>query len=373
MSNIQTNLIAEFEKIGFSSPIFTLAELQSLFEKNGVWVINGQEYDSKHVRTIFANFSIGPGDRVGESVKKGQLPLFTKLPGKAVYSFYDKPGSSEDRNTLLPAQQSQPFATSNKIIRDKMLSKECNEKTIDLTLLASSHSEIFAKNLLDPSSETWSGGNVLAFAKYLSKNGFALNLSDYPDKKLYRKDLFELAHDNKKNTLNCCISILAWGGMNRKHASQAFSSWSEWEPIASKIRNGELNRREAYNSFIELRKLKKLKGLGPAYFTKIIYFLSKPESRGYIMDQWTARSSNLLLNAKLIELTKAIVKSNKVSYFVSDKNSAEAYEKFCLFIEQLAQVHQTTPDLIEMSLFSQGYGIGIWRNYVISQDSYLYS
>lgn len=96
MSNIQTNLIAQFKKIGFSSPVFTLAELRSLFEKNGVWIINGQEYDSKHVRTIFANCSVGPGSRIGESVKRGQFPLFFKHPGRAVYSLYDKSVSSDD-------------------------------------------------------------------------------------------------------------------------------------------------------------------------------------------------------------------------------------------------------------------------------------
>ena len=88
MSNIQTNLIAEFEKSGFSSKSFTLAELQSRFEKNGVWTINGQEYDSKHVRTIFANHSIGPGNRVGEAVKRGNSPLFIKHLEPGRYAIY---------------------------------------------------------------------------------------------------------------------------------------------------------------------------------------------------------------------------------------------------------------------------------------------
>ncbi len=88
MNNIQTNLIAEFAKIGFSSTVFTLAQLQSLFERNGVWVINGQEYDSKHVRTIFANHSVGPGSRVGESVKRGSAPLFIKHLEPGTYSIY---------------------------------------------------------------------------------------------------------------------------------------------------------------------------------------------------------------------------------------------------------------------------------------------
>ncbi len=247
------------------------------------------------------------------------------------------------------------------------------EKPIELNLLASRHHEYFAHNILLPSCESWAGGNIRAFAKYLSDRGVLLNLLEYPDQKLDRNGLFELVSKNANSTFNCCVAIVAWGGMNREHALSAFTRWSEWEPIATKIRAGELNRREAYEAFYDLRKTKKLKGLGPAYFTKIIYFLSKPVCRGYILDQWTARSTNLLHHTKVILLNKSVSKTQKTSYFVSDKNLPETYENFCLFIELLAKSYQTTPDLIEMSLFSNGKSKGKdrgeWRTYVITQDS----
>ena len=373
MNNIQTNLIAEFEKIGFSSAVFTLAELRSLFEKNGVLVINGQYYDSKHFGTMFANNSVGPGSRVGESVRRGAAPLFIKHLEPATYSIFDKFAASDSLQAPLLGQQFQSSLVAKKRNNAESFNMDLSVKPFVLSSLASAHSEFFAANLLNAKSESWAGGNILEFASYISGKGITINLSDYLNIKLDRKSLFEFVSDSKNNTFKCCIAILAWGGMNREHAARAFSSWSDWEPIAIKIRNGELTRSEAYKAFYQLRKLKKLKGLGPAYFTKIIYFLSKEEHRGYIMDQWTARSVNLLVGAKAIGLTKSTTKSKKVSCFVTDKNTDLIYENFCQFVVQLAQLHQTTPDLIEMSLFSRGYGLGPWRNYVISHDSYLYS
>ena len=49
----------------------------------------------------------------------------------------------------------------------------------------------------------------------------------------------------------------------------------------------------AYKQFHRLVNEKKLTHMGPAYFTKLIYFLGSKQN-GYIMDQWTARSMNLL-------------------------------------------------------------------------------
>lgn len=375
MSNIQTNLIAEFAKNGFSSPVFTFADLETLVEKNGVWVINGQEYHPGYAKSNIANLSIGPGNRIGAGVKRGLSPLFIKHTGDAVYSIYGRSESSATKYVF--EQQFQPIPVAKKRNKRESLSMDLSEKPFDLTLLASDHSELFATNLLSANCESWAGGNILEFAKYVSGKGITIDLSGYPNIKLDRKNLFGLVSETTNSTFKCCIAILAWGGMNREHAASAFSSWGDWEPIASKIRSGDLTRSEAYNAFYQLRKSKKLKGLGPAYFTKIIYFLSKEENRGYIMDQWTARSVNLLLNTKAIGLIKSTAKSQKVSYFVTDKNTDRTYENFCLFIEHMAQVHQTTPDLIEMSLFSigkrKGKERGKWRNYVISHDSYLYS
>ena len=53
------------------------------------------------------------------------------------------------------------------------------------------------------------------------------------------------------------------------------------------------------------------------------------EARGYILDQFTAISANVLLKKNIININK----DNKVD---CKKNDAEVYEKYCEFIENLA-------------------------------------
>lgn len=98
-------------------------------------------------------------------------------------------------------------------------------------------------------------------------------------------------------------------------------------------------------AFYELMKSRKLTGMGPAYFTKLICFLSR-DLNGYTMDQWTAKSINLLLMKPLVKLTS--------SGLVSKSNTATTYEEFCLGIESLAKIIKKNPLDTEEMLFSNG-------------------
>jgi len=81
-------------------------------------------------------------------------------------------------------------------------------------------------------------------------------------------------------TLELCISIFTWGGMQAGHARRLFNNSVEpWVLIADQIRNRRLSRAQAYAAFAKLRTIKNaMSGLGPAYFTKLIYFLSPTRS-----------------------------------------------------------------------------------------------
>jgi hypothetical protein len=124
------------------------------------------------------------------------------------------------------------------------------------------------------------------------------------------------------------------------------------------LRNKKIKtREEAYTLFTVLRKSNKLKGMGPAYFTKLICFVN-PELKGYIMDQWTSKSINLLFENKTVDLTN--------SGHVADKNSASVYEDFCFKIEYLADLLNLKPIDLEENLFSNG-GVNKakWRQFVV--------
>ena len=135
---------------------------------------------------------------------------------------------------------------------------------------------------------------------------------------------------------DCILIILIWGQI-RPSPTTLNLAWKSLNSLSIKkfledIRSGKENeRKKIYSRFAAYRKSGKLKGIDTAYFTKIIYFLmNKDQGRGYILDQFTARSTNILLKQNIINI-------NKNGTVESRKNDAEVYEKYCTFIEDLAK------------------------------------
>jgi hypothetical protein len=140
------------------------------------------------------------------------------------------------------------------------------------------------------------------------------------------------------------------------------------------MRHERLSHLEAYDEFYKLKHdpTYKLPGLGPAFFTKLIFFCLPPH-KGYIMDQWTAKSVNLLTGKNIVSFSDG---------YVSEKNTICNYECFCEVIEQLGQrLHGENKEKnnkkiengekIEMAMFSRGVYRSEkrwpWRQYVIKK------
>ena len=205
-----------------------------------------------------------------------------------------------------------------------------------------------------------------------------------PEGKVRRSEVFELAAANPEvSVATICAAAMAWGGMNLENWRLLWGpSDREWLNVAQCIRDGNLTRAEAYERLRVLKKKGDLKGMGPAYFTKLIYFLTprdKPERQtAYIMDQWAASSVNLLTgwNMVLMDVTpKSPRRTRKSSmselalsftFTVSDKNTAVDYEAFCSAVDQLACRFCLCTDQIDQALFSSDViGPGCWRRHVI--------
>jgi len=200
---------------------------------------------------------------------------------------------------------------------------------------------------------SWKGINAKDWGKYFYND----DLNNKLDAKLTRSELLDSNFILDLNNEELAIAILSWGGMNREHGKSLFQN-KEWLELIEKIKSNQIrSREEAYALFTALRKNKKLKGMGPAYFTKLICFVN-PSLKGYIMDQWTSKSINLLFENKIVALTN--------SGHVADKNSSAIYEDFCLKIEFLADLLNLKPIDLEENLFSNG-GInkGKWRQFVV--------
>jgi hypothetical protein len=200
---------------------------------------------------------------------------------------------------------------------------------------------------------SWTGGNAYKWAGYF-KNPDALTTE--LDTTFSRESLFEYCSHSITCNEHAVLSVLAWGGMNRMSGKRLFTNPTHWIDTVNDLRLGKISTRyEAYHRFGLLRKQKQVPGLGVAYYTKLICFL-KPELSGYILDQWTGKSINLLTGKKIIDISKG--------GWVKDTNDAKVYEEYCIHIEQIARHLDCSPIRAEEKLFSIGRGQGQWRNYV---------
>ena len=201
-----------------------------------------------------------------------------------------------------------------------------------------------------------------------------------PASQLKRTEVFSLNADLSVNTATVCAAVMAWGGMNQRFSGEFFSMADDgWLAVADRIRSGGLGRAGAYEAFLSLRADGKLYGVGPAYFTKIIYFLT-PRSEGtqhhaYIMDQWAGCSINLLAARELVKMDvtrmwhKDAAKPS-FNYRVSDANTANDYVNFCVAADALRARLDLTPDEVDRLMIGNGGRTkSTWRKYVLENRS----
>lgn len=223
------------------------------------------------------------------------------------------------------------------------------------------------------------GCSVDKYAKSVQKQYQSLDLSpcQFPAKQLTRQQVYDYCHDKnedgqfRNDIVGCFLVIMAWGGANRRHVALLLANPDKtWETVLNNLRLGNYSRRDAYEAFFNLRTNGNLPGVGPSYYTKLIYFLRpKHQSEngyidmGYIMDQWTAKSMNILQRNSVVRLN---------TYgLVLDTNTADEYEDFCQSIDTLTSAINTNlskkylGDDIEVSIFSiGGRHPGAWRKYL---------
>lgn len=203
-----------------------------------------------------------------------------------------------------------------------------------------------------------------------------------PNRFVSRTDVLGYVADASLNTQTVAAAIMAWGGMHMDHRKVLFHSKDiSWVEVCDRIRNGMLERKAAYDSFAILRSEGKLPGAGPAYFSKLIYFLLPAEIRakhsGYIMDQWASCSINLLTGKEVVLMDqighwakskrqKHATPQKRWTYIVSDHNTADEYEAFCCTMDTLGKELGLTPDETDRLVLSDARpNPAKWRQHVI--------
>lgn len=161
------------------------------------------------------------------------------------------------------------------------------------------------------------------------------------------------------------IATMAWGGQKKDHTIASWEERDKWLKILYELRTGVISPVKAYEQFQQAE----VKGLGPAFYTKLIFFLQNEKyQRAYIMDQWTAKSMELLCvtsnsapKLKWISITQK--QSNGIPFMqaaLARGNMANAYEYYCNFVHelqrQLAQQYSIalTGDEVEEAIFAGG-------------------
>lgn len=151
------------------------------------------------------------------------------------------------------------------------------------------------------------------------------------------------------------LSTMAWGGMKVAHGAAAWSMRPFWSEVIRKAMAGGSTRKELFAAF----NSQAVPGMRAAYFTKLIHFCQKRDGQpiGYIMDQWTAKSVNLLWGAAAVRL--------EASNWVHPDNNEAVYESFCQKIDALALILDVSGSEAEERLFSRGGRVpAAWRRYV---------
>ncbi|MFM0527342.1 hypothetical protein PQR11_20470 [Paraburkholderia strydomiana] len=191
--------------------------------------------------------------------------------------------------------------------------------------------------------------------------GFGIDSLDgsLPTQVLTRAQVREECQNPAKSVLHGYICVMAWGlqgaAGRRSHVVAAWANRVEIARRLSLLKAGGYSRRQAY----ELFATDPIPGLGPSYFTKLIFFFRPEAEIGYIMDQWSGKSINLITGHHVVRM---------YGDSPAATNTAENFDSYCRVIDFLANQTGNSGDELEQRLFSQN-GLhrrprGAWRDHV---------
>jgi hypothetical protein len=206
--------------------------------------------------------------------------------------------------------------------------------------------------------------NTVGFIPSLWVSNFKLqkvpDVAALPAVQLDRQAVRAICQSPAHSVLFGYVCVMAWGwqgkdSKTKKHVTQSWNQSDLIRPILEKLRFGGLTRENAYDMFCGQNRIK---GLGPSYFTKLLYFFS-PSSDFYIMDKWTGKSINLLTGEEVVLMNGSPTSHNK----------GLNYQSFCQEIDHLGWLVGNTGEQIEERLFfTGGKSPKMWLAHVKKND-----
>lgn len=204
-------------------------------------------------------------------------------------------------------------------------------------------------------ANSWRGSECQSWSTYVT--GAAR--PQLPSTRHTRGELVSFLRTAALTDEDAYLAIMAWGAQNRRNGRAAWAGFAQLAPVIDALRRGHISAFEAYTRFyrVTVAHEPRVKGLGPAYYTKLLYFLSARQEVP-IMDQWTAKSMQLLVDRRK---AAPIIKLTSQGY-VGPQNDVAVYELFCSFVAQIAQRYGISVGGAEALAFS-GSGQP-WRDHV---------
>lgn len=186
-------------------------------------------------------------------------------------------------------------------------------------------------------------------------------VGNLPAQPLDRTDVRTLCRCPRVPVLFGYVCAMAWGGQGmgptRPHAISAWEARRALEDILNELRSRDLTRGEAYDLF---HRGQHIPGLGPSYWTKLLFFFGR-RSNLYVMDQWVAKSCNLLTGRTVVPL---------VAGCPPRSTPASVYEDYCEEIDRIAQALGLTGSQAEEKMMSRGGRTpGEWRRHVVRHSA----
>jgi hypothetical protein len=197
----------------------------------------------------------------------------------------------------------------------------------------------------------WTGHVPTTWARPLAPEIASIAL---PEKDQDRNELRAYCQDPAVSDESCFIACMAWGKMRRDHFQMVWAARDRLMPLVRTLRTSGLSREDAYHHF----QATPIPHLGPAYYTKLIFFL-RQATDGYVMDQWTGKSVSLVVTPVFIKIQ---------GEWVTSANNADSYPRYCEAVELVATAIGKPGDVTERMLFSMGQinrkPRHAWRAYV---------
>lgn len=208
---------------------------------------------------------------------------------------------------------------------------------------------------------TWAGASPHDWAESVQPGlGSLHGLSKIP---LSRSALRALWANTSVSFETCFLSTMAWGGMQRGNGRRIWAARENCLAVCTDVRAGRHTPASGFQAFSLLRDKKSLPGMGPAYFTKILFFAA-PSQNAYILDQWTARSMHLLSGQGAYPAVRkdytSAAKAQRLKapevlrVIVDDKVTSADYVDYCNQVNGLAASLGWPAHQVEERLFSSG-------------------